>query len=349
MAELGAAGCGSVRLDWAWQARDVTMTNATVIDLQRCFRCGDAIVEAANNLISFNHDAIALPMIGATGQAGIVETITGRTDAIVEKVCWLRQAYAPRDIAIIARRHHHLKRIEGRLRDVGIKCERVGQKNDIANDRDFRAIYCCLRLFANPRDDMAFMGLRERLDIGGTEYASIRVGAANLGVSHWQAFAKSKEVVWTDPGKLKVRDTGGHIHRLIAGSPGNGAEHWQWWLANCGDMTPAEAVEWFGARDIHAENEDAGADAVTLLTLHSSKGLEFPCVLLAECNESSMPSSQSIRAGDEAIQEERRCFYVGMTRAKERLVCHYRQPEHFDDAKCVKPVSRFLGEAGVLA
>lgn len=317
--------------------------NATIIDLRECFRCGDSIVAAANRLIAHNGDTLAQPMIGATGQTGIVETLAGRTDAIVDKVCWLRQAYSPRDIAIIARRHDHLKRIEDRLVEAGIPCERVGQKNDIATDPDFRAIYCCLRLFANPRDDMAFMGLRERLDIGGTEYASIRTGAANLGISHWQAYMLPNPFTWTDPRGLKVRDLAGHVLRVIS-HPGH---HWRWWLANCGDMTPGEAVEWFGTRDIHAENESADADAVTLLTAHAAKGLEFQVVIVAEMNEGSMPSSQGIRGGEDAIAEERRVAYVAMTRAKERLILHYRGPDHFDDPKYAKPPSRFIAEAGL--
>lgn len=315
---------------------------AVIHDLRENFRSGYKIVAAANALIAHNGDTLAMPMIGATGQAGIVETLTGRTDAIVDKVCWLRQAYAPRDIAIIARRHDHLKRIEGRLVDVGIPCERVGQKNDIASDPDFRAIYCALRLLANPRDDMAFMGLRERLGIDGASYATIKHAAAFDGISHWQAYRKRRN--WTSPPVLRIPDILSYVGALIRHIH---CDLIDWWTSHCGDMTPAEAVEWFGTRDIHAENDEAAADAVTLLTCHAAKGLEFPVVIVAEMNEGSMPSSQGIRGGEDAIAEERRVAYVAMTRAKERLILHYRGPDHFDDPKYVKPPSRFIAEAGL--
>lgn len=58
-------------------------------------------------------------------------------------------------------------------------------------------------------------------------------------------------------------------------------------------------------------------DAVNLLTIHGSKGLEFRAVILIGCNQGSIPHFKSIEEGN--IEEERRLFYVAMTRAKELL------------------------------
>lgn len=60
-----------------------------------------------------------------------------------------------------------------------------------------------------------------------------------------------------------------------------------------------------------------GRDGVQLMTIHASKGLEFQKVFLPECNEGKMPSEQSKTQAQ--IEEERRMFYVAMTRAKESL------------------------------
>ena len=84
---------------------------------------------------------------------------------------------------------------------------------------------------------------------------------------------------------------------------------------------------------------------VSLMTLHSAKGLEFDAVFLAGLEEGLLPHSRSI-ASNADIEEERRLFYVGMTRAKNSLVLSravYRRSYGEDRLRASTP-SRFLGE-----
>jgi DNA helicase-2/ATP-dependent DNA helicase PcrA len=82
-------------------------------------------------------------------------------------------------------------------------------------------------------------------------------------------------------------------------------------------------------------------DAPTLLTLHAAKGLEFPVVFIVGLEEKLLPHSRSMD-DSEQMEEERRLFYVGVTRAKERLyLLHtYRRTLHGESA--VRDPSRFL-------
>jgi DNA helicase-2/ATP-dependent DNA helicase PcrA len=88
---------------------------------------------------------------------------------------------------------------------------------------------------------------------------------------------------------------------------------------------------------------ETNANVPTLLTLHAAKGLEFPVVFIAGLNEGTLPHSRSFD-DPEAMQEERRLLYVGITRAKDRLYLVYAQNRSaFGYPDPVEP-SRFLSD-----
>ncbi|MDB5080356.1 MAG: UvrD/REP helicase [Chloroflexi bacterium] len=88
---------------------------------------------------------------------------------------------------------------------------------------------------------------------------------------------------------------------------------------------------------------DPQADAVTLITLHAAKGLEFPVVFIVGLEENILPHSRSLESESE-LEEERRLLYVGITRAMRKLYLVYAfRRTVFGNPTTSKP-SRFLGE-----
>jgi DNA helicase-2/ATP-dependent DNA helicase PcrA len=91
------------------------------------------------------------------------------------------------------------------------------------------------------------------------------------------------------------------------------------------------------------DNLDNDAQATTLLTLHAAKGLEFPVVFITGLEEGLLPHSRSMDSEDE-LAEERRLFYVGLTRARDALyLSHAFRRTSWGDSSVAVP-SRFLGD-----
>ena len=90
---------------------------------------------------------------------------------------------------------------------------------------------------------------------------------------------------------------------------------------------------------------DESEEKVLLMTLHSAKGLEFPCVYLGGMEDGLFPSRMAIYSEDEdAIEEERRLCYVGITRAMERLNLSAARQRMVNGSTNYNPISRFIKE-----
>lgn len=93
------------------------------------------------------------------------------------------------------------------------------------------------------------------------------------------------------------------------------------------------------------DNLDENNDMVSLMTIHSAKGLEFPIVYLAGMEDGLFPSYMSISTGDESdIEEERRLCYVGITRAKETLFMSAARMRTVRGETQMNRTSRFVRE-----
>ena len=93
-------------------------------------------------------------------------------------------------------------------------------------------------------------------------------------------------------------------------------------------------------------DESAGDSAVTLMTLHAAKGLEFPVVFLVGMEEGLLPHVRSTDESMEDVEEERRLTYVGMTRAMQELYLSYAQSRFMYGGRSYNFPSRFLNDLG---
>lgn len=111
-----------------------------------------------------------------------------------------------------------------------------------------------------------------------------------------------------------------------------------------GGMTIEEAIAKLVLRDMleRQQEEEEGAEGVQMMTLHASKGLEFPYVFIMGVEEDILPHRSSIEA--DTIEEERRLAYVGITRARQNLAMTFaaKRKQYGEIIDCSP--SRFLDE-----
>ena len=101
-----------------------------------------------------------------------------------------------------------------------------------------------------------------------------------------------------------------------------------------------EHIESYGKMLKEQNKKNGEKEGVNLMTIHAAKGLEFDTVFVIEANEGSCPYKKAI--ADEEIEEERRLFYVAMTRAKRKLVISYVKEKNGKDLLPSRFVSELL-------
>jgi DNA helicase II / ATP-dependent DNA helicase PcrA len=112
---------------------------------------------------------------------------------------------------------------------------------------------------------------------------------------------------------------------------------------NNGTSSIAQALEEIALVQDRSTHTDAKHDAVTLMTLHAAKGLEFDTVILTGLEEGLLPTSRATMS-TEAIEEERRLLYVGITRACERLLFTRAKYRYTYGTMTGQTPSRFVAE-----
>jgi DNA helicase-2/ATP-dependent DNA helicase PcrA len=96
-------------------------------------------------------------------------------------------------------------------------------------------------------------------------------------------------------------------------------------------------------RDFSDRDDSGRPNRISLMTVHASKGLEFPAVIVCGLEEDLFPHKNSASSHN-AVMEERRLFYVAVTRAKRKLTLTWAQERGLGAMKSSRLPSRFLSE-----
>lgn len=284
------------------------------------------------------------------------------------------------DCAVLYRSNFQARAIEQQLREYGLPFVVSGGPSWF-DAREVRDCLAYLRLLVNPDDNPAFMRVANapRRRLGSSAMARLATYAEATGKSLFEAALEP--IFQSELPTQAARGFRSFTNMLIEfkdraarGSIGETytemIEHIGYldWLVGTDDdpkkadrrrRSIKDLTGWVErlAADVNSGEEliarvslaagpdddrNDGADLVRLMTLHAAKGLEFPRVWLAGCEEGLMPHSRSV--DEDTIEEERRLMYVGITRAERRLAISYARRRRRGGEVVKTAPSRFIDE-----
>ncbi|MEK7125225.1 MAG: UvrD-helicase domain-containing protein [Patescibacteria group bacterium] len=354
-----------------------------IVLLEQNYRSTKNIIAAAQAVIANNKNQIPKELWTAndTGDKVVLkETVNERDEGLwianmLESL--LRQRYQLHDIAILYRTHAQSRAIEESLIASGFPYQIIGGIK-FYDRKEIKDILAYARFLVNPKDVVAFeriintppRGLGAStsdkilgragtdLSISLAEHAAKAQGrqASALKeftslVSRFQELLKTKSPSTLFRTIMKEISYEAYLERQ-AGAEREQAETR---IENVQELlTVAKRFDHLGPAGTAALLEEiallqdmdrvkTGDKKVTLMTMHASKGLEFPIVFIVGMEEGLFPHSRSVLSPHE-LEEERRLCYVAITRAKERLYISFAKFRRiFGSASATMP-SRFVGE-----
>jgi ATP-dependent DNA helicase UvrD/PcrA len=280
----------------------------------------------------------------------------GRGSALTRRADDEDGVFRYQDVAVMYRMNAQSRAIEEAFLRYGIRYQLVGGTRFYAR-REVKDALAYLRILRSDVDAVSFervINVPARA-IGEKTIETLRGVAAREGLSTWEAiergasgrietlaprtrnalaeFAALIRRLRTRVGMLplpelldEILESSGYRAMLADGSE-EGEERWANLLelrsvtTRYDDLSPEDAVDRLLEETALVADQDSyegGADAVTLITLHAAKGLEFPVVFIAGLEEGLFPHSRALD-DEKELEEERRLAYVGITRAKRRL------------------------------
>ena len=287
------------------------------------------------------------------------------------------------DYAILYRGNHQSRMLEQKLREMHIPYYLSGGLSFFERS-EIKDVMAYLRLVTNPADDNAFIRAinTPRRGIGAGALEALANTAREEECSLFHAISSTRLHDHLTPTRQAPLWQFQHwlsgmaeqaisdmpvavINRLLeevayqdwivkqSASPEQAEVRWQnveelmKWIRSIAQKAPTRdladvvaAISLMGILD--KEDEDDQSNVVSLMTLHAAKGLEFPFVTIVGLEEEILPHRTSIE--DDMVEEERRLFYVGITRAQRELTLSYAsQRKRYGEIIECQP-SRFLDE-----
>lgn len=305
--------------------------DAKVFKLEQNYRSTKTILEAAQNIIKKNknrtekelwtENVLGVPIVICQGRTGDEEG-----EFIVQEILGLRHAGMNlNDFVILYRTNAQSRAFEETLLRFRVPYKIVGALR-FYERREVKDVLAYLRVIANPNDEVSVRRIINvpARGIGPKTYeASIGKEPTGKVKVFWDLIEELTEAragLSVDKLIRKVTEKSGYKKFILDGTV-EGEARWEniEELMNVGSQFGSleEFLEQ-AALVSDVDSYDQDAEAVTLMTLHCAKGLEFPTVFMAGMEEGIFPHSRSLMDVEE-LEEERRLCYVGITRAKKRL------------------------------
>ena len=353
-----------------------------IIRLEENYRSTQTILDAAAAVVKNNSDRLGKNLHATLGSGGKLRFFEA-PDAVAEAefVCGEISALVRGDpdarVAVLYRTGAQSRSFEEVLRRLGIRHRVVGGFS-FYERAEVRNALAYVRLLFHPEDDVALLRVLNvpPRGIGATTVAALEARAKEIGKPLWDVIGDGTFLVGKKAAgalsyfRKMIEDlreereglTPAHLIERVLGQTGyldwveqqDNLEHTSR-ADNLRELSNAmaEATEQGQTLEDMLDRAALTSDsdeydetiAVSLMTLHSAKGLEFDAVFLAGLEEGLLPHSRSLDDRAE-IEEERRLFYVGMTRAKKSLVLSraiYRRAYGSEGMRASLP-SRFLAE-----
>ena len=353
-----------------------------IVKLEQNYRCTGNILKAANAVIKHNENKYD-KKLWTENDDGTLPVVFcgddeyGEGNFIVQNINFLRREeyYKYQDFAVLYRMNSQSRAIEDVLRREDIPYKIVGGLK-FYERKEIKDIISYLRLIANQDDNLALVRIinEPKRGIGKTSLDKINDLAIENQTSMYEIiknadkhipriYENSRELVnlveelkdaeMSVPELIKrVLEKSGYVKALEAENTVEAEsriENLEEFLTVANEFDDEEADKSLNnflqnislssdTDDLEDEN-----DQVTLMTLHSAKGLEYKVVFLVGMEEGIFPGHQSMENPEE-IEEERRLFYVGITRAKEKLFLTFAKRRTIFGSTSYNPPSRFVGE-----